>query len=226
MSNIHKYNLKGELVEPWEDGLYSVTTILDVRHKNSLWEWKVRVGWEEANNRMMVGQELGKRVHKALETLTQDEGILVDLEPDLLPYCGGYLRWAEKFEPKVLATEMFVASHRHNYAGTADLICEIDGEVWIVDYKTGAKSIDHGLQLAAYRQAVKEMNPKSKPPRTACLYLNSKTKRGWSWKEYKEPVGVFLAAKKLFEWQVKKEPFKKPKPEIVYMGGLIDVIEV
>lgn len=119
---------------------------------------------------------------------------------------------------------MYLVSERHKYAGTADLICLIDDVLWIIDFKTGSKSIDHGLQLAAYRQAYKEMT--GHKARTACLYLTDKTKRGWSWKEYKEPVGVFLAAKKLFDWQVKKEPFKKPKPEELYTGGLIHVEEL
>lgn len=222
--SIHKYNLKGELVQPWEEGYYSVTTILDVRHKAKLWEWKLRVGWDEANRRMLDSQDKGKVIHKALETINQDESLMIDLDPAVLPYCEGYMRWYEKFEPDVIAREEYLVSHRHKYAGTADLICTIDGQLWIVDFKTGSKSIDHGLQLAAYRQAYKEMTGKT--AKTACLYLTDKTKRGWSWKEYKEPVNTFLAAKKLFDWQVKHEPYKEPKPETVYMGGLIDVVEV
>lgn len=222
--SIHKYNSKGELVEPWEEGYYSVTTILDVRHKQKLWEWKLRVGWEVANDKMLDSQERGKAIHKALETINQDESILVDMPADILPFCEGYMRWYEKYEPNVVAREMYLVSERHKYAGTADLICLIDEVLWIVDFKTGSKSIDHGLQLAAYRQAYKEMT--GHKARTACLYLTDKTKRGWSWKEYKEPVGVFLAAKKLFDWQVKKEPFKKPKPEELYTGGLIHVEEL
>jgi len=221
--SIHKYNSKGELVEPWEEGYYSVTTILDVRHKQKLWEWKLRVGWEEATNRMSDAQEKGKEIHKALETINQDESILADVSPEAVPFCEGYLRWYDKFEPDVVAREMYLVSERHKYAGTADLICLIDEVLWIVDFKTGSKSIDHGLQLAAYRQAYKEMT--GHKARTACLYLTDKTKRGWSWKEYKEPVNTFLAAKKLFDWQVSKEPFKKPQTDANYTGGMLYVPE-
>lgn len=220
MSNIHKYNADGQLVEPWEDGYYSVTTILDVRNKPKLWEWKMRVGYDEANRRMLESQEKGTTIHSIAENYFK--GVAIE-KIDYVYALEAIKDWDSKFEPEIIATEKYLVSNKYKYAGTADLICRWKGILWIVDFKTGAKSIDHGLQLAAYRQAYKEMTGET--AQTAGLYLNTKTKRGWSWKEYKEPIGVFLAAKKLFDWQTKKEPFRQPPEPINYTGGKLYVEE-
>lgn len=221
MDSIHKYNDNGELVQPWEDGYYSVTTILDIRHLNKLWQWRVHVGWDEANQRSNDASLLGNKVHQYIHgELTGDWG-LQEFTPDMAPYVNGWENWMDKVEPEVLESEYFVISKKHGYAGTADLICNIDGELWIVDYKTGNKSISHGVQLAAYRQAYKEMTGKT--ARTACLYLTDETKKGWRWKEYKEPFNLFAAHKKIFDWQLKHEPHKKPAE--VYTGGTLYVTD-
>jgi predicted RecB family nuclease len=219
MSNIHKYDSSGKLVDPWEDGFYSVTTILDVRNKPKLWEWKMRVGYEEANKRMLESQEKGTTIHLIAENYFNKANKPND--PDYDYALAAIKDWENKFQPEIIATERYLVSDRYKYAGTADLICKLKDEVWIVDFKTGAKSIDHGLQLAAYRQAYKDMT--GIKAKTAGLYLNNKTKRGWSWKEYNETIGVFVAAKKLFDWQIKKEPIKKSAEVIKYDGGLINV---
>ena len=61
-----------------------------------------------------------------------------------------------KFKP--LMVEFTVVSHKYGYAGTADLLAEVNGVLTLVDWKTG-KSVyrEAHLQNAAYRQAVREM---------------------------------------------------------------------
>lgn len=77
-------------------------------------------------------------------------------DPPLLqkPYCEGFLRWIEEFEPTFEMTEATVYSRRFRYAGTLDAIATIDGERWLLDYKTG-KGVygEVAMQLAAYRHA-------------------------------------------------------------------------
>jgi len=218
MSDVHKYNQDGQLVEAWEDGYFSVTTILDVRNKPKLWAWKMRVGYDEAQQRMLDSQEKGTAIHSIAENYFKG---VANEKTDYEYALSAIKDWDSKFEPETIATEKYLVSNKYKYAGTADLVCKIKDELWIIDFKTGAKSIDHGLQLAAYRQAYKEMTGET--AKTAGLYLTNKTKRGWGWKEYKEPIGVFLAAKKLFDWQTKKEPFKKPYEVSPYTGGTLHV---
>ena len=47
-----------------------------------------------------------------------------------------------------------VCSLRHEYGGTAHAFVEIDGETWLIDYKTGAGVYpDTTLQLAGLARA-------------------------------------------------------------------------
>ncbi len=57
--------------------------------------------------------------------------------------------------------EAFLLHETLGYGGTCDLIAELDGEVWLLDWKTGSSVAtpdgtvyrDHRLQLAAYANA-------------------------------------------------------------------------
>jgi len=54
--------------------------------------------------------------------------------------------------------EQVVYSEKHRYAGTLDLLAEVNGVLTVVDWKTGkAVYSEAHLQNAAYRQAVREM---------------------------------------------------------------------
>ncbi|MFQ5453454.1 MAG: hypothetical protein ACE5D6_04630 [Candidatus Zixiibacteriota bacterium] len=55
----------------------------------------------------------------------------------------------DALKPKILGVEVSVWSPTLPYSGTADLICEIDGKVWLIDYKTG-----NGLYLSSFVQVM------------------------------------------------------------------------
>lgn len=216
----HKYNPQGELVEEHEPGLWSVTTILDVAHKPALQAWRDNVGPEEADRYMRERADIGTHVHKSIEHKLN--GLIPYV---VFPDSGGFSQlvkgfgsWLEKVTPSTVATELFVYSTRHGYAGSADFVCEIDGELWIIDFKTSKSLHDAmGLQLAAYRQAYQEMT--GRRARTAILKLTTKTQKGWQFKEYNEPIKPFLGLKAFFDWEIKKHP-PKAKPK-AWDGGLI-----
>lgn len=226
----HKYNTKGELVKEHKDGLWSVTTILDVAHKPALQAWRDTIGPVEADRYMRERAEVGTAVHSACETYLKSSGAvgktmnlgreLFDIGSDAFRMYGGFLKWLEKTEPHTLATERFVYSTRHGYAGSADYVCEIDGELWIIDFKTSKSLHDAmGLQLAAYRQAYQEMT--GRRARTAILKLTTKTQKGWQFKEYNEPIKPFLGLKAFFDWEMKKNPPKEQVERVQWDGGLI-----
>src|SRR5208282_6385084 len=59
---------------------------------------------------------------------------------------------------KPLMVEFTVVSKKYGYAGTADLLAEVDGVLTLVDWKTGkAVYKEAHLQNAAYRNALQEM---------------------------------------------------------------------
>lgn len=215
----HKYNTEGELVKEWEDGLWSVTTILDVANKPALQAWRDAVGPEEANKVMYESAAIGTEVHSLCEQILKGETDWASAD-EVVPYVQGFERWLEKTEPQTVATELFVFSRRHGYAGTADYICFIGKELWIIDFKTSKSLHDAmGLQLAAYRQAYEEMT--GKRARTAILKLTTKTQKGWQFKEYNEPIKPFLGLKAFFDWEIKKNPPKPVVEKVKWDGGVI-----
>lgn len=204
---MHKYDNNGNLVDPWEQGLWSPTTILDITHKASLQAWKDRVGPEEAERVRSEAADRGTRVHEAISLILKD--VAVPIMDDEVPYTNAFLNWLPEKEHFTLRlSEGFVKSDKYGYAGTVDLVCDLGDEPWIIDFKTGSPQITHGLQLKAYQQAYYEMT--GVKCRMAGLYLGTGTKKGWRFKEYKEPFYVFLAHKQIFDWQMRKHPIKVP----------------
>ena len=79
-------------------------------------------------------------------------------------------------KPELISTEDFVWSDEYKYAGTADLVVKLDGQVWLLDLKTSNslhKSYD--LQLASYAKALKECKD-IEIERTGVLWLKANTR--------------------------------------------------
>jgi hypothetical protein len=66
--------------------------------------------------------------------------------------------WARSVDLKPIHVEQVVYSEQYGYAGTLDLLAEVNGKLTVLDWKTG-KAIypESHLQNAAYRQAIREM---------------------------------------------------------------------
>jgi hypothetical protein len=94
----------------------------------------------------------GTAVHKLAESVVH--GIPVDVPNELAGHVRGYVDWLERNNVEALATEARIANRTHWYAGTFDLLAEVDGRVWLFDLKT-SKSVygDTALQCAAYASA-------------------------------------------------------------------------
>jgi hypothetical protein len=174
-----------------EEGVYypSVTTILQYMPKNKFFDnWLKDVG-HNADIIMRKAAEEGTAVHNAVEELIAGKEITWMDEYGHAKYnltvWQMILKAAEFFKlhkPEVIAAEEFTFSDKHQYAGTADLIVRMDGEIWLLDVKTSnGLHRAYELQLAAYAKAWEEMFGQ-KIDRTGILWLKS-TKRGPSKKD-------------------------------------------
>ena len=110
---------------------------------------------------MVIGQAL--RRHGNIESILRREPFTPD--PRDADAVAGARAWlnhqAREHGLRPLEVEAFLINEALGYGGTLDLIAELDGEVWLLDWKTG-KSVawpdgsvyaDHRLQLAAYAHA-------------------------------------------------------------------------
>ena len=96
-------------------------------------------------------KQRGSRCHElAEEYLLVGELDIDDIETEYIPYVQQFVLWAKTYKPKVLYTEKKLFCDL--FAGTLDLICEIDGKTIIVDYKFTSSSDKHSLsvQLEGY----------------------------------------------------------------------------
>ena len=129
--------------------------------------------------------------------------------------------WKASIDFKPLLCEQAVWSHKHEYAGTMDLLAEINGRVTLIDWKTG-KSVyrEAFLQNAAYRVAMIEMG--LLPNQVECDGLivrlpKLETDPTFEAVKVTEDMGalfeVFMHTKRLWEWTQKDEELTE-SPEV------------
>lgn len=114
-------------------------------------------------------RERGSAVHALCQRYAQGER-RDDLGRPLesLEYVNALAAWFREKRAYAIATEQMIegAINGHRYAGTFDLLAEIDGKRILIDYKTGAGMKWHPAQIAAYALAVN-------PDRCMMLHLRA-----------------------------------------------------
>jgi hypothetical protein len=154
----------------------SVTTILSVINKPAIPRWAAKsvaeyaiknhhvwsqldgpaavdllkgAPWRYTSERM----NLGTAVHEAVERYILKQPA-VTWPADIAPYMASFERFLEEWRPRFESTETSVYSRTHGYAGTLDMLVWIDGELILLDVKTGKRAYpEAGLQLNAYARA-------------------------------------------------------------------------
>jgi hypothetical protein len=119
--------------------------------RDSAIRWLANAG----NRKKDEAARLGSAIHRYADELATT-GTMPLVHPDAVPFVASLAAWVAD-HPHLVALSEFVVGHRtlgHFYMGTADQVMDIDGELLLVDLKTG-KGIwpEHRLQLAAYRYA-------------------------------------------------------------------------
>lgn len=123
-----------------------------------------RLGKQKAHQRELAkAGEIGTQVHALIEwNLRRTLGQAVGPEPRVVDAGQwafmAYQDWAQSVNLKPLFIEQVVFSRAHKYAGTMDLLAEVNGAVTLVDFKTGkAIYAEAHLQNVAYQVALREM---------------------------------------------------------------------
>lgn len=142
----------------------SVSSILNYFPKNQFFHsWLKDVGY----NSDIIAQKAaweGTQVHNAAEKLMlgeelfwlDDEGKAI-YSLDVWRMILKFSEFWKKANPKLIATEYHLFSDQHEYAGTTDIICRINGVLWLLDIKTSnSLHTAYNLQLASYAKAWNE----------------------------------------------------------------------
>ena len=111
---------------------------------------RIKKEWRGVRDRAALR---GTEVHNLAERVVHGEEVEV---PDhLAGHLEAYIKFLDDFKVMPVLVEKPVFSRTYKYAGTFDLIAEIDGVRWLLDIKTNASGVypETALQLAAYRYA-------------------------------------------------------------------------
>jgi CRISPR/Cas system-associated exonuclease Cas4 (RecB family) len=114
--------------------------------------WVKSVGVEEAERISRESAEFGTGVHKLVEAKLLGMEWAFGTYTDRQVECAGHInKWLEEQKVKPLHIEKELIDKKLGLIGHADLIAEINGHNYVVDYKTSKKiGKSYALQLAAY----------------------------------------------------------------------------
>ena len=100
-----------------------------------------------------MAAQKGTEVHNACENYAAFG--VEDIRPEHRGYLDAFIRWCEKYKPEFLGTEVRVYHKILRYAGTADLLCKVNGATTLIDLKTTVTlhRMLCGIQLEGYDRA-------------------------------------------------------------------------
>ena len=167
----HKYFINGEIAN-------GVTTALGIISKPYLIPWAARMAGDYIKSEVVPGESLdelqiqelvdgAKNAHRKNRDGAADAGTYIHnwieefvatgkkpempIAPKLASVINSFLRWWESTNIEVIKPEIKLCSPTLMLAGTADLLCRVDGKLTVMDWKTGSGIYaDMFLQLAAY----------------------------------------------------------------------------
>jgi hypothetical protein len=136
----------------------SVTTILKVLNKPFIAKWANSLGWKRQSYDKVLEEsaERGTFVHELLHEYLFKEGKRFDIShPDTVNFIAEHINAFKEFlsehelEP-IWGEKSFSVEQ---YGGTIDLLCNLDNELTILDFKTSKRFYSsHFIQLGAYIQ--------------------------------------------------------------------------
>lgn len=134
----------------------SVTTVLSHLKKDSIEEWKARVGAEEAQKVMTKAARRGTRVHTMCEDFLNNRFEALRYMPMDIELFNSVKPILQNNINNIYCQEQRMWSDHLKLAGTVDCIAEYDGTLSIIDFKTSAKTkprewiTNYFMQEAAY----------------------------------------------------------------------------
>ena len=196
----------------------SVTYVLSHYPKGKFFEdWLKKVGYS-ADYIVKKASEEGTQVHEMIEAYLNGEELKF-LEhgrpmyaPNIWQMFLRFVDFWEEYKPTLIEAEIHLFSDKLKIAGTCDMVCEINGELWIIDFKTSNHlQTTYDLQTAIYAKCFEECFGK-KVDRTGILWLKSSKRRakkdkmqGKGWEMYESPrtqednLNIYKAVRTLFD---------------------------
>ena len=165
LKDLKTENIEGKryYVTPKGNKYVSITSLLGNLSKQSIIEWRRRVGEAEANKISRQASSRGTRVHNICESYIQNQvGILEGELPDAIEMFNSIVPLLDRID-NIHVVEGALYSDELGLAGRTDLIAEFDGNLSVIDYKTSRKPKNwemchaYFMQGAFYAHAYEEL---------------------------------------------------------------------
>ena len=157
-------NRKRFYVTPEGEKYPSITTVLSIRKKEGLFEWRKRVGNDVANYVARTSASRGTKVHHMCEDYLNNEFDEEKHKKDFLPFC-----LFNQLKDQVLcnlnniyAQEAGLYSDKYKVAGRVDCVAEYKDTLSIIDFKTSTRersddwNENYYIQGSAYAEMFEE----------------------------------------------------------------------
>jgi hypothetical protein len=241
----HRYYFNGDGPVP------SVTTVLEVLDKPALSTWKaqqaVRAIWRyegeeladmtedeavkwalaEVRKTRSNAATVGTGLHHIADMVTrasESDSKGFQVSDDVQPYLDAYRGFLDRYSRSAFVSSEKAVWSLNGYGGTYDLLIMIDGELWLLDLKTGRGLYpEYARQLAGYRWADYIILPGDPTTydmpnvdRTGVLHLRPDQYPDTGYRLYEYPTTydsdymTFLGLLEAYKWRSRQE-----KPLIV-----------
>jgi genome maintenance exonuclease 1 len=149
-------NGKRYYVTPEGNVYPSVTTVVGAHGKDSLNEWRKRVGEQEADKISRQAANRGNKLHKLCEDYLNNELSIDGEMPTTIQLFNSIKPIIQNYINNIYEIESPLYSDHLKVAGRVDCIAEFDGKISIIDFKTSSKPklesyiLNYFMQASAY----------------------------------------------------------------------------
>jgi len=216
----------------------SITSVLGMMPKGPHYEdWLMKYGF---NSKVLAAKaaDEGTQVHDLVERYLNGEEIkfLNEREqpiydPEIWKMFLNFVDFWETYKPTLIEAEVHLFSDKLKIAGTCDIVCEINGEIWILDLKTSNQITQtYEIQTSLYKECYEECFNK-KVAKTGVLWVKAGSRgpdktgkkikgKGWELVEpgrsHSKNIEIYKALRIIFDvMNPKNEPNHISFPTII-----------
>lgn len=133
-----------------------VTSIIDIKAKPALYMFYAGLPDFKTGEAIKAkSAEEGTLIHDAIESILRGES--VEIPDSIKPAISAFMEFYNKNDIIAHKIEERLVSKNHKYAGTMDVLADINGKLGILDIKTSVAIYrDYNIQTSAYIEALKE----------------------------------------------------------------------
>ena len=188
-----------------------VPSVTSVLHRGfppgyGLISWFIRSTKEEIDKKREVSLKKGTELHEIFEKFVKANFNEYKLSGEERKKIKGAIQWAKEMKPTLVHSEVVIvySDTELSVAGRVDLVCVIDGLVWLVDLKTGQGIYeDYPCQVGIYSKAL--------DLKRAGILLLTNTKKGYKFTKVNIEEGFkgFRAAYQIYRYLEDKKYYEK-----------------